>query len=255
LGGDLPPPFTLMPLTEAENEALSKFMTREDMLAWLKAKNMTIEDLERYRVHKGQLKGAMKRDPLTDTPLHVITPVTRPHNLQKIADSIANADHPHRFSIHWHIIFKNHENRYNVIQLYNKLLDSIQDGWFTFMCDDNSFHPRLFTEFQEAIDENPNMGVYLVSIFARHGVNIEARPEAIRPFGVDAAQTFIKREILGDTRYSTHNVRYTDSQIVMDLYKKCPEKFVFTDKVLAYFERIIRDDNGNLFHEEDGIIQ
>lgn len=229
-------------------------MTREEMLAWLKKRSMTIQDLERYRVNK-KIELAIYRDmPVTDIPFHIITPVTRPQNLQIITDSIVNADKPHRFSIHWHTIFKNNENRYNVINIYNKLLDSIQDGWITFMCDDNAFHPRLFLELQEAIDENPNMGVFICSIFARHGQNIIASKESVIPHGVDAAQTFIERKTLGDTRYNTHKFRYADSKIVIDLYRKCPEKFVFSEKILAYYEKIIRNDNGDLYHEEDGYI-
>ncbi len=230
-------------------DTFSKPLTNDEMLAVLKKRGMTAPDYDMYRLKMSQKKFAMIREPLVDIPLHVITPTTRPHYLQKVADSITNAEGPHRFSIHWHCIFKNHENRYNIIQLYNKLLDGIQDGWIHFMCDDNQFHPRIFTEFQKAINENPDMGVFLVGIFGRKGKILYPTPKHIAPFCVDAAQSFIKRETLGDIRYDKDNASFADSKIIMDIYKKHPEKFVYSDKILSYYERTIRDTNGMLLEK------
>ena len=229
--------------------------TNDEMVALLTKNGKTVPDWDIARVAVAQRRFAMIREPITDIPLHVITPVTRPQYLQKIADSIVNADHPHKFSIHWHCIFKNHENRFNVIQLYNKLLDSIQDGWIHFMCDDNSFHPRLFAEFQDAIDKNPNMGVFLAGIFGRHGRVVYPRKENIIPWGIDAAQSFVERKTLGDIRYDTRKTSFADSKLIMDIYDKSPEKFVFSDKVLSYYERTLRDDNGTLIDQGQWVTQ
>lgn len=231
---------------DEDQDSFPTIKTNDEMIALLNKNGKTVPDWDLARVGAAQKRFAMIREPLIDTALHVITPVTRPQYLQKVADSIANADLPHNFSIHWHCIFKNHENRFNVIQLYNKLLDSIQDGWIHFMCDDNAFHPRLFVDFQEAIDENPNMGVFLVGIFGRKGQVSLPNPKYMLPYCIDAAQSFFKREVLGDIRYDTRKTSFADAKLIMDIYEKCPERFVFSDKILSYYERILRDDNGDL---------
>jgi len=237
--------------TEAENEMLLRPMTHAQMMAFLDKKGMTIDELERFRVNRRSIRHRMTLEPLTDVPLHIITPVTRPHNLDMIIDSIIRADRPHNLSIQWHTIFKNNENRYNLINIYNKLLDGFSDGWFTMMCDDNHFHPKIFVELSKAIEANPDMGVFIVSCFGRHGGISHAAAENVAPMGVDASQTFVKMEALGDIRYDSKlHVDMSDSKIVMALYKKCPERFVFSDKVLAYYERIIRDDAGELNYQE-----
>lgn len=241
-------------LTEKDNEELGSRMTRDEMEAWLKRKGMTHDDLLFERMRRHRRRTYLTREPLTDTALHVITPTMRTENLASMVYSITSATKPHNLSIRWHCIFKNNENRYNIINVYNEILDDIKEGWVHFLCDDNCFHPDLFSELSKAIDANPDMGAFIVSIFGRHGKVMKACPENMVKFGVDAAQTFIRRDIIGDIRYKVHQSFSADSKFVCDVYKKHPEKFVFTDKVLAYYERLTRDDSGNLYHEKDGIV-
>ncbi len=241
-------------LTERDNEELGTQQSHASMMAWLARKKMSPNDLVMESFRRRRKRFALKHKPITDIPLHVIIPVARPHNLQSLAYSVVSAKGPHNFSVRWHCIFKNHENRYNIINIYNDVLDSIKDGWVHFMCDDNQFHSELFYEFSKAIDSHPDMGAFVVSIFGRHGKVMKACPEMMVPFGVDASQTFIRRDIIGDTRYNIHKSFSADSKFACDVYKNHKDKFVFSDKVLAYYERTIRDDDGELYKEEDKIL-
>jgi len=181
-------------------------------------------------------------EPIVDIPVHVLTPCARPKNIRLLNESIYKSSGPHNLSINWHIMYKNHDNKFNIIPGYNRYLDQITTGWFTLMCDDNMFHPELFKSFSDTLDKNPNMGVYVVCIMGHTGSIAVAAPENCLPFKCDAAQYFFNREVLGDLRFDTGDLAHgADGKLLQDLYKQCPDKFVFDNRIIAYHEALKND--------------
>lgn len=214
----------------------------KEVYRYMESKKQTREDV----IDNGKKKRAeydrMLKEQLTDIPVHILTPCSRPQNIRMINESIYKAQGPHKLCLNWHIMYKNHDNKYNIIPNYNRYLDCINFGWFTFMCDDNMFHPQLFKAFSETLDKHPDMGVYVVGIMGYAGAVQEAGPQYCKPFNSDAAQYFFKREILGDIRFDTGEMAHgADGQLLKNLYAAHPEKFVFDNRVIAYHEALKTD--------------
>ena len=184
----------------------------------------------------------MLKAPIVDTTVHVLTPCARPQNIRMLNESIYRAHGPHKLAINWHILYKNHDNKFNIIPGYNRYLDQITTGWFTLMCDDNMFHPALFKAFSDTLDANPQMGVYVVCIMGHTGTTATAAPANCLPFQCDAAQYFFNREILGDIRFDTGDLAHgADGKLLQDLYAAHPDKFVFDNRIIAYHEALRSD--------------
>ena len=202
-------------------------------------KKKTVEDYRKEGKVVREEYDKMIATPLTDTQVHIFTPSARPQNIKLINESIYRAEGPHNLAINWHIMYKNHDNKFNIIPNYNKYLDAIKTGWFTFMCDDNMFHPGLFKAFSDTLDKNPNMGVYVVGIIGHKGAVQMAGPQFCKPFHSDASQYFFNREVLGDLRFATGEMAHgADGQLLQDLYAQCPDKFIFDNRIIAYHEAL-----------------
>ena len=210
---------------------------------YMNAKKKSVDTFKQQGAKVRKEYDAMLATPLTDVPVHIFTPCARPGNVRLVNESIYRSNGPHKLDINWHIMYKNHDNKFNIIPKYNKYLDEIKDGWFTFMCDDNMFHPGLFKAFSDTLDKNPDMGVYVVGIMGHKGAVQMAGPKFCKPFNSDASQYFFNREILGDLRFNTGQLAHgADGKLLQDLYAQCPDKFVFDDRIIAYHEALKIDD-------------
>ncbi len=219
----------------------------KEVYDYMNRKKLEPEDVKTKGAKLRTEYNEMIATPITDTQVHIFTPSARPENLRLINESIYKAEGPHNLGINWHIMYKNHDNKFNIIPGYNRYLDQIKTGWFTFMCDDNMFHPALFKAFSDTLEANPDMGVYVVCIMGHKGTTATAAPENCKPFQCDAAQYFFNREVLGDIRFNTGDLAHgADGKLLQDLYEKCPEKFVFDDRIIAYHEALKTEPDADL---------
>ena len=221
----------------------------KEVYHYMNSKKKTVETFKKQGARVRKEYDEMLATPLVDVPVHIFTPCARPENIQLVNESIYRSMGPHKLGLNWHIMYKNHDNKFNIIPNYNKYLAALTkpDEWFTFMCDDNMFHPGLFKAFSDTLDENPSMGVYVVGIMGHKGAVQQAGPTFCKPFSSDASQYFFKREVLKDLRFNTGELAHgADGKLLQDLYAQCPDRFIFDDRIIAYHEALKIDDYKDL---------
>jgi hypothetical protein len=133
--------------------------------------------------------------------LHIITAVTRPENLERISDSIAQAlvNWPDGTAVEWHLRYDLERQHVGGQALKNAMLDEIRDGWCWVLDDDTLAHPDVFRVVTRAIDRHPTRAV-IVSQQRTDGRVLQAVPEHMVPGMVDIGQAFLRRDLIGDDR-------------------------------------------------------
>ena len=122
-----------------------------------------------------------------------------------------------------------------VIELSNPL------DWIYALDDDNILHVDFFAEFTKAIKDNPDKEVVVFNQFVGGkdftGLQFrEAKPENTKYQGIDQAQFVHTVSVLGDERYPMHYAG--DGLMIEKIYASTPEKFLFIDKILCYYNFI-----------------
>lgn len=195
--------------------------------------------------------------------ISIITRCTRPHNLDKIKESIFG-NIPNGCNINWHILFDtsvlkdiNAEllSRLNndIIKLHfkkgdewgnwNRLNDLIQglDGWIYNLDDDNLLHENFYVKIQEAISNNPKC---LAIVFSQKvggidfsGVDVrEADPKNTVVQKIDLAQWLIHSELHLNNLYGSGY--RADGEFIQRLYKENQESFIFIKDILCYYNAL-----------------
>jgi len=181
--------------------------------------------------------------------IHIITPCSRPYNLKKLYESID-------FSCEWWIIFDSKtfqfqdfkpkdgievEINYGAIaggvagkNQINFALDRITSGWVYVLDDDNLLHPDL-PKFLETFDDKKYQGL-IFSQEVSKGVFRHNHSGNIKVCQIDQAQFLLKRSLIGDHRYL--NSYEADGMFISKLYRENPGKFIITNEVLSYYNRL-----------------
>lgn len=186
--------------------------------------------------------------------LHVVTRCTRPENLLAIRDSIGfNLNY-----VRWHIVFdtsiveeldakllgelysvggiihfkKGVKGEYLYPQLNNIVRDFSEKDYVTFIDDDNICHPDYFKAIDELITENPEAFAFCYNQELINGVRT-ASPSNTIVGGIDLAQYTVKVEAF---EYAQFVGNYCgDGEFIQALHNPNPDKFVFIDKILCYY--------------------
>lgn len=188
--------------------------------------------------------------------IHIITPCSRPENLQRIFESI-NID------CYWWIVFDRETipeiklknvNECNVdVKLMaikggvvgkkqiNHALDQINNGWVYVLDDDNLLHPRfkMFIKTFESFVLNYKKHRIEGVIFSQElspGVVRHNNSENIKVCQIDQAQFLLKRTLIKDNRYQ--NSYEADGLFISKFYKENKDKFIITNAVLSYYNRL-----------------
>ena len=193
--------------------------------------------------------------------LNIITRCSRIQNLNSVKKSIFTTD---KFSITWYVMFdttilKDIDSKIlNEIQesggksyfinsipgdtghqMINKAISEIQDGFVYVLDDDNIIHEDFYESLYESITNNPEKEgfVFHQRVDGKDFTGLEIRTvnsDSVKVTKIDMAQFVATRSIIGDIRIVP--MKYIgDGIFIEEVYNLNPEKFIFIDKVLCYY--------------------
>lgn len=165
---------------------------------------------------------------------HILTPCARPQNVARIWESIVQSE-AHPFEVRWHLALQGAEVDPHGINKTNELLDGACDGWVLTFADDSVLHPVLMRRVGEVI--RPDVGAVVVTQQRRDFLGtLHACPGNMKIGQVSGDQIVWRREFLGESRfdYATH-AHCCDGALICERYQAAPERFLFLDEVLSWF--------------------
>jgi hypothetical protein len=132
--------------------------------------------------------------------LHVLTAVSRPENLPRVAESLsAAAMNVPDVKVCWHWRFDLERKHVGGQALKNEMLDEIEEGWVWVLDDDTEAHPDVLgAKDFEAYD------AVVFSQVRSDGRVLLAAPENVVPGSIDINQAFLRRDLIGDLRIPIH---------------------------------------------------
>lgn len=133
--------------------------------------------------------------------LHIVTAVSRPENLPRIAANVSESFS--RLSVAWHCFYDSEDTTdgYGNPQK-NMGLEAIDTGWVYFLDDDNAFHPGFETALIEAVNAYPSATGFVFNQIDAQGERLRTAARANYEFGqIDLGQFVLRRETIGDVRF------------------------------------------------------
>jgi hypothetical protein len=127
------------------------------------------------------------------------------------------------------------DGMFDAAQRVNFMFKRIPDGnWVYILDDDTKCHPDLFREFFLA--GSPD--IFVVSAQRQSDVLVAA-PENVCVGQIDVCQFIVRRGCIGDLQFQG---TYTqDGEFISALYERIPESFVFSSKILAFYNYFAHD--------------
>lgn len=170
--------------------------------------------------------------------LHIITPMSRPWHLSRIAWNYFGEMEPHPWEIRWYVFGQGPEPDFKGQNKNNEAINQIKDGWLYMWSDDATQHPSLFRRLSEVVSGHPDAGAIVFSE-ERPGHILHASKDTVKPCHICGSMICYKREFLGDNRYDTpaHGDQ-ADGHLAEKLYNEHPEKWVFVDEILLKFNSL-----------------
>jgi len=197
-------------------------------------------------------------NPLPPQKMTLITPSCRPHKLQSVYARMA---HAFEFVEEWIIVYDGKRVGYNPNQFAGnpKISEYVFDGpgvsgnpqrnfaldkvsnwntWIYFLDDDNVVHPRLFDMVRSVCTAGH---VYSFNQMRPGGVLL--RGNCYKEASIDTAQVLVWGKLMSDMRWepgSETDVRKDtgDGKFIEALHARHGDKFVFVDRVLAYYNAL-----------------
>lgn len=163
--------------------------------------------------------------------VHLLTAVTRPSNLAKMAQTISLGT-PGGVEVVWHLKFDPQRKSEAGQSLKNEMLDGITDGWVTILDDDNLLHPRLLSELVKVDALGANALVVAQRLTEQHS---REAPRIVRVGKIDAAQAVIAREFIGDRRLPES---YEGDGLWLQEILLGAGGVVYCDEVLSYYNAL-----------------
>lgn len=200
--------------------------------------------------------------------INVITRCTRTHLLRKVEKSLIDSFDSVRsvgFDLNWIIIvdtssvyrldseFLENFSKYSLRfekgkkgdmghSLINNVLEEIPSyEWVYILDDDNEMHPSLLPEFFEKIkDRNFSGFIFSQHVGGRDFTKLEireAKPDNVKVQKIDMAQFLLKKSLIGKKRFQPMTY-VADGIFIEELHKENPDEFVFSSKVLCYYNSL-----------------
>lgn len=195
--------------------------------------------------------------------LNLLTRCTRPHNLDKVRNSISENQIG---SVKWWVLFdrnsvreidvdilsglysseipteirfmKSESDNSCGIDMINQILPEIgPEEWIHILDDDNILHPDFWREIGNMDLEGKKAIVFSQDVGKRDFTGLDVReaiPENMRFQGVDSAQFVVRRDFV-----ERFQVTYAfDGFFIEERFKSEPESFVLVNRVLSYYNRL-----------------
>lgn len=173
--------------------------------------------------------------------LNIITPCSRPYNLDKIAESI---NFP---SYRWIVVFDAVEVPTNVphqAECYalvdknstsgnaqrNYALDIVEDGWVYFNDDDTVIHPELWKNIQYL----NNDFISFKQAWPSRALRLQGNN--ITPNNIDSHNFILHNSLIGDTRWVLHEYG-ADGIFANECYKRSKSP-IYIDQVLSVYNTL-----------------
>jgi hypothetical protein len=166
--------------------------------------------------------------------LHVLTALTRPENLEAIANSLLAAKCD-GVEVCWHIR-KGQRDDPGGQRTKNSLLDEISDGWVWILDDDTVVHPDLFRRVLPQAEKSD--AVVVGQIRPPDGWVMEGR---IMVGGIDTGQVVFRRELAGDRRIPEE---YAGDGLFFEQILTGNDRVTFIGDGLSYYNALAVDDAG-----------
>jgi hypothetical protein len=165
--------------------------------------------------------------------IHILTAVTRPENLPRLAQSIAEAcERCPDAEVVWHWEHDRDGRHVGGQALKNLMLSRVDWGWVYILDDDTIVHPDLFRRVQEA-EYYVNGTVIIVNQLRADGRTLQAAREHTIPGMVDIGQAVISAEILNGDRIPESYEG--DGEFLMGLVSRLDASaVVYLDETLSY---------------------
>lgn len=197
--------------------------------------------------------------------INLVTAVSRPENLPRLARSISlSMSRSKMFKVNWIIVVddvaipspdieaKIREGRFQLkkivhtggrcqygIDQKNLGMDSIKDGYYHCIDDDNIVHPEFFAGIERAMTANPGKKAFVFGQQRWDVIkNLAASPNRMEYGKVDNSMFLVHSSVIGNHRYDLTRSGREDFHFFRKLYDLHTEQFVFLSDTLAYYNFI-----------------
>ena len=167
--------------------------------------------------------------------LHILTAVTRPENLPKLAESLVPAAAA-GVELAWHVGYDLERKHIAGQAVKNRLLDRISPGkdWVWILDDDNTAHPDFFRKLAETIAANPSLRMIACTQTVPSGWCRLVSPDSLKASRIDAAQAVIRRDAISDHRL--REVYAGDSHWIEAIAKSLPpEEIAYIYEAIVHY--------------------
>lgn len=196
--------------------------------------------------------------------INLVTAVSRPENLTRIHQSIVSALARSSFRVRWILVVDGHEviwpgvemalrsERVDVDKIVysgprcpygifqkNLGMDSIEDGYYHCLDDDNLVHPDFFAGVERAMVANPGASAFVVCQQRWDGVgSLLAHPDRMGYGQIDNTMFVVHRDLIGGKRYDIEKAGREDFHFFSELWQSHKDRFSFVFEILAYYNYI-----------------
>ena len=117
--------------------------------------------------------------------LHILTAVTRPHNLPQMAESLIPAASV-GVELVWHLGYDLERKHIAGQAVKNRLLDTISapQEWVWILDDDNTAHPNFFRRLAETVSTNTALRMIACTQISPAGPCRSVSPDSLLPIRV-----------------------------------------------------------------------
>jgi len=196
--------------------------------------------------------------------INLVTAVSRPDNLLRIHKSIARSLSKSKLEARWilvvdgdgaippaieaplkdgmfeiqKIVYHGGRCPYGINQK-NLGIDSIRDGYYHCIDDDNIVHPDFFSSLERAITANPGKRAFVFGQQRWDNIrSLVASPDRMEYGKIDNTMFVTHSSLIGSHRYDLSRSGREDFHFFRKLYDLHKEEFVFISETLAYYNYI-----------------
>lgn len=196
--------------------------------------------------------------------INLVTAVSRPHNLPRIQKSISRALSRSTLEARWilvvdgvgaispaveaslrdgpfeiqKVVYFGGSCPYGINQK-NLGMDSIKEGYYHCIDDDNIVHPNFFSGLERAIRANPKKRAFVFGQQRWDNIkSLAASPDRMEYGKIDNTMFVTGVSLIGPHRYDLSRSGREDFHFFRKLYDLHKEEFVFISETLAYYNYI-----------------
>lgn len=171
-------------------------------------------------------------------PLYLVVATNRSKYTKRLIDSLYAVE-PHGLEVRLLLMFQSDPRHIlgSCFDKCNEAIDIIPDhAWIQLASDEDIILPSLWRRTTELMKQNPDKKGFVFSSRYKDRV-FHARNENMEPCKVGGNQFIIKREIIGKTRHDYNSYGdNSDGAFIKKVYDLNPDKFLFIDEVLVYYD-------------------